>query len=158
LAELNPEIGRAFKSAAATRTRDTALVRLKLERPLLVSATAEGGIWTITLGPEVVEPTRPLGLSRNIVGASRTSVTIAIDDPRDLHRIEDPDAGDTLFVATALAPARGFVKPLDFVEFRVLASTHGVVIKPFADDLNTELAADKIVITRPAGLILSVTA
>src|SRR5262249_2503676 len=57
-----------------------------------------------------------------------------------------------------LAPARGFVKPLDFVEFRVLASTHGVVIKPFADDLNTELAADKIVITRPAGLILSVTA
>jgi tetratricopeptide (TPR) repeat protein len=158
LTELNPEIGRAIKSAAATRTRDASIVRLKLERPFLVSATADGAVWTITLGTEVVEPTRPLGISRTIVGASRTSVTIPIDDPRDLHRIEDPDAGDTLFVATALAPSRGFLKAQDFVEFRVLASTHGVVIKPLADDLNTELAADKIVITRPTGLILSQTA
>jgi len=158
LAELNPEIGRSLKSAVATRTRDVALVRLKLERPMLVSASADGAVWTITLGTEVVEPTRPLGLSRSIVGASRSSVTIPIDDPRDLHRIEDPDAGDTLLVATALAPARGFLKAQDFVEFRVLASTHGIVIKPLADDLNTELAADKIVITRPAGLTLSATA
>jgi tetratricopeptide (TPR) repeat protein len=155
LAALSPEIGRIVKGAAATRTRDAAIVRLKLERPMLVSAAAEGGVWTITLGTEVVEPTKPLGLSRNIVGASRSSITIPIDDPRDLHRIEDPDAGDTLLVATALAPARGFLKGQDFIEFRVLASTHGIVIKPLADDLNAELASDKIIVTRPTGLTLS---
>src|SRR5204862_481075 len=44
LAELNPEIGHSVKSAAATRTRDASIVRLKLERPFLASATAEGGV------------------------------------------------------------------------------------------------------------------
>jgi tetratricopeptide (TPR) repeat protein len=56
---------------------------------------------------------------------------------------------------TALGPARGFVKNQDFVEFRALASTHGVVVQPIADDLGAEVAFDKIVITRPAGLVLS---
>ena len=59
---------------------------------------------------------------------------------------------------TALAPARGFVKNQDFVEFRALASTHGVVVQPLADDLSVELAADKLVLMRPAGLTLSSTA
>jgi tetratricopeptide (TPR) repeat protein len=155
LAALEKEIGRSLKSASATRQRDATLVRLRLERPMLASAAPAGATWTITLGSEVVEPTRPLGLTRNIVGASRSSVTIAVDDPRDLHRIEDPEAGDTLLVATALAPARGFLKSHDFIEFRVLPSTHGVVMQPLADDLNVELAADKIVATRPTGLTLS---
>src|SRR5262249_4534339 len=93
--------------------------------------------------------------SRNIVSASRSSITVALDDPRNLHRIDDPDAGDTLLVATALGPTRGFLKGQDFVEFRVLPSTHGVVIKPVSDDLNAELSSDKVSIPRPTGLTLS---
>jgi len=38
-------------------------------------------------------------------------------------------------VVTALGPSRGFVKNQDFVEFRALASTHGVVVQPLADDV-----------------------
>ena len=75
--------------------------------------------------------------------------------PRSLHRLEDPDVGDLLFVITALAPARGFLKPQDFVEFRALASAHGIALQPLADDLNAELSADKIVVSRPGGLSLS---
>ena len=66
-----------------------------------------------------------------------------------------PDAGDTLYVATALAPARGFLKTQDFVEFRALASFHGVALHAIADDINVELAADKIILSRPSGLTLS---
>jgi hypothetical protein len=58
-------------------------------------------------------------------------------------------------VVTALGPPRGFVKGQDFVEFCALASTHGVVVQPLADDLKAELAADKVFLTRPAGLTLS---
>ena len=68
-------------------------------------------------------------------------------DPRQAHRLNDSEAGDTLLVVTALGPARGFVKTQDFVDLRALASAHGVAIQPHADDLNAELAADKIVIT-----------
>ena len=79
------------------------LVRIKLDRPMLVSAHTEGTAWNITLGPEVLEPSRPLALQRSTVGGLRSSVSVLLEDPRDLYRIEDPDAGDTLLIATALA-------------------------------------------------------
>src|SRR5262249_61628292 len=112
--------------------------------------TAEGRVWAIPLGSEVLEPPRPLAISRNVIGAARASIIVPFDDPRGPHRIADPEAGDTLLVVTALAPARGFVRSQDFVEFRALASTHGVVVQPLADDLNAQIAFDKIVISRPA--------
>jgi hypothetical protein len=52
---------------------------------------------------------------------------------------------------TALGPARGFLKAQDFVEFRLLPSTQGVVMQPIADDMQVDLSADKIVIARPPG-------
>jgi hypothetical protein len=155
MAPLEGEIGRSIKDVTRTRARDAELVRIRLDRPMLVSAQTEGTAWTITLGPEVVEPSRPLSLNRSRISASRSSISVFLDDGRGLYRIEDPEAGDALLVATALAPARGFFKAQDFVEFRVMPSTHGVVIQPLADDLNAELAPDKLVISRPTGLTLS---
>ena len=35
-------------------------------------------------------------------------------------------------VVTALAPARGFVKAQDFIEFRALPTAHGIVVQPIA--------------------------
>jgi tetratricopeptide (TPR) repeat protein len=150
--------GGIVKSAAFMRQRGAAIVRVALERPKLVSVGSDGTTWTVMLANEVIEPTRPLAMSRNIGGTARSSITIPIDDPRDLHRLDDPDAGDALLVVTALGPARGFIKIQDFVEFRALASSHGVVVQPLADDLSAELATDKILITRPAGLTLSAAA
>jgi tetratricopeptide (TPR) repeat protein len=144
-----------IRGVSVTQLADATVVRLKLERPRLISLTAEGPVWTVTLASEMVEPTRPIGITRNIVAPARSSITIPFDDARALHRLADPEAGDKLLVATALGPARGLLKTQDFVEFRALASTHGVVLQPFADDLGAELAADKLVLTRPAGLSLS---
>jgi tetratricopeptide (TPR) repeat protein len=149
------EIGRSIKGVTRSRARDAELVRIKLDRPMLVSAYTVGTAWNITLGPEVVEPSRPLGLNRSMVSGLRSSVSVLLEDPRDLYRIDDPDAGDTLLIATALAPARGLLKAQEFVEFRILPSTHGVVVQPLADDLNAELSFDRVIITRPSGLTLS---
>ena len=230
----------AVKSTTSTRQGDAVVVRIKLERPRLVSAVADGPGWAITIGNEVVEPTRPLAIVRNIVGparaalasgasgqrghsterahsasedarkraddtrlepassaraalaseasgqrghsterahsasedarkraddtrpepasSARASITVPFENPRRLHRLDDAEAGDALLVVTAFAPSRGFLTHHDFVEFRALASTHGVVVQPIADDLSIELAADKLVLTRPAGLTLSTTA
>ena len=131
------------------------VVRIKLERPQLASIAEEGTFWTVTIGDIALEPTRPLGLIRNIDRHARASAIVPFEEPRTLHRLTDPDAGDTLLVVTALGPARGFLKAQDFVEFRALPSTHGVVIQPLADDVAVELAADKVVVGRPSGLTLS---
>jgi len=72
-----------------------------------------------------------------------------------LHRILDPDAGDTLMVVTAPPPVRGFIREQDFVEMTLLESIQGVAIRPNSDDVTAEIASDKITFGRPGGLTLS---
>ena len=158
LADLKSSPNRDLKSAAVGRQRGVSIVRLKLERPKLVSAEMDGTAWVISIGSAIVETTRPLGIGRNGADTlSRPTLAIAVDSPRALHQLKDPDAGDTLMVVTALAPARGIINSQDFVEFRLLASAQGVVVQPLADDLQVELAPDKVTLTRPGGLSLSMS-
>jgi tetratricopeptide (TPR) repeat protein len=155
VAALGSDPTHTIRSVTAGRSRDGQVVRLRLERPRLTSLAAEGLSWTVTVGDMVLEPTAPLGITRNVASAPHASAIIPFEAPHTLHRLSDPDVGDTLLVVTALGPARGFLKTQDFVEFRALASTHGVVIQPLADDFNAELSADKIILGRPNGLTLS---
>ncbi len=155
LTALDGEPSRTIRGAEFNHTADAAVVRIRLDRPRLSSVTSEGAGWTITLGDTVVARTRPLELIRNMIGANHASVAILFEDPHQQHRIHDPDAGDDLLVVTGFAPVRGFVNEQDFVEFRVLASTQGVAIEPLADDVNVDVARDKVVVARPGGLTLS---
>ena len=135
-----------------------AIVRIRLQRPRLASFDVDGPGWMLTLADSVVMPTKPLGVARNIAGKGRASIAIPFDDARKVHRLSDAEIGDRLLVITALGPARGFLKPQEFVELRALPSVHGVVVQPIADDVAAEVAVDKITITRPGGLSLSSSA
>ncbi len=145
---------RLVRAAEVTAIGESKIVRIKLDRPKLASLGPDGTAWVITLGDMVLEPTRALGLNRN-TAAGRTIVTVPFDAPQKVHRISDPEIGDTIVVVTANGPARGFLKPQDFVEFRALASSHGVIIQPLSDELTVELSPDKLVLSHPAGLTLS---
>ena len=155
LSALDGEPSRTIRGYDFVHTADADIVRIKLDRPHLSSIVAEGPVWTVQIGDSVIDPTRSLDITRNLIGPNRSNITIPFDAPQQLHRLADPEVGDTLLVVTALAPARGFINAQDFIEFRALASTQGVVIEPLADDVSVDLAADKIVISRPNGLTLS---
>ena len=155
LTALDGEPSRTVRGAEFVREGDAVVVRLRLDHPHLSSVVTEGQGWTVTIGDNVADPTRALDITRNLIGPNRASVTIIFDEPHQLHRIRDPEAGDDLLVVTGFAPARGFINEQDFVEFRALASTQGVVIEPLADDISVDLAHDKIVVGRPHGLTLS---
>jgi tetratricopeptide (TPR) repeat protein len=156
LAALTGDSNQMIRVAVFSRGEDgEGIVRVRLERPLLASLEADGPGWIVTIGDTTTAPTRPLGIARSIAGKGRSSIAIPFDDARKLHRINDPDIGDRLMVITALGPARGFLKPQDFVELRTLSSTHGVVVQPIADDIAAEIAIDKITISRPGGLSIS---
>jgi tetratricopeptide (TPR) repeat protein len=131
------------------------VVRIKLDRPKLASVISEGSVWTVAIGDTALGPTLPLALGRAVGMPGHASAVVQLDGAQQVHRLSDPEAGDTLMVVTALAPARGFIKPQDLVEFRALASTHGVVVQPLADDIAVEVLPGKVVIGRTAGLTLS---
>ncbi|MBV8790477.1 MAG: hypothetical protein JO237_00335 [Pseudolabrys sp.] len=156
ISALTAEGDKIIKGAGVVRTDDGATaIRIKLERPRLISFAPEGPGWAATIGDSVTDPSQPLQVARSIVGKNRSNIVIPFQAARTLHRISDPDIGDMLLVVTAFPPSRGFLKPQDFVELKALASAQGVVVQPLADDINAEIATDKIVINRPGGLMLS---
>jgi len=155
LSALEGEASRTIRAAAFSREDGADVVRIRLDRPHLASIAADGPGWSVTFGDAVFDPTRALDIARNMIGPNRASVIIPFEEPQQLHRIRDPEAGDDLLIVTGFAPARGFINEQDFVEFRALSSTQGIAVEPLADDINIELAPDKIVVSRPGGLTLS---
>jgi tetratricopeptide (TPR) repeat protein len=134
-------------------------IRIRLNRPQLPSLIAEdqpgSPNWTVTFADTMQTPTQPLAAFRNIADPAHANVTVALSKPGLLHRLVDPDAGDTIMVVTAPAPVRGFIKRQDFVEFSLLESIHGVAVRPNSDDVTAEVTKDKIVLGKPGGLTLS---
>ncbi len=134
-------------------------IRIRLNRPQMPSLVGDikGGNanWTLTFSDTMQTPTQPLAATRNITDPALANVTVALAKPGRLHRVVDPEAGDTLLVVTAPPPVRGFIKRQDFVEMSLLESIHGVAVRPNSDDVTAEIAPDKITIGRPGGLTLS---
>ncbi len=155
LSALKNEATGTIRSAKLTRAPDADIVRIKLARPVLSSVGTDGPVWTVDIGDSVVEPVHGLDLTRSLIGRNRSSMTIPLDAPHELHRIKDPEAGDQLLVVTAFAPARGVIHTQNFIEFRALASEQGVAVEPLADDIEMGVGPDGVVIRRPGGLTLS---
>jgi hypothetical protein len=151
--------GGAIADVSAVPLEKGQAIRIRLNRPQLPSLTGEdlpGGVnWTVTFGDAVQSPSQPLVAIRNIAEPSLANVTVPLPKAGLLHRFVDPDAGDILFVVTAMPPARGFVRPQDFVEMSLLESIHGVAVHPNSDDVTAEVASDKVVLGKPGGLTLS---
>lgn len=158
IAALTADKDSGVRSAKLERGADgEAIIRIRLARPRLVSLAADGPGWVVTIADAVTVPTQPLSVSRSILGKSQSSIAIPFDGPGRLHVLKDQDIGDSLMVITGLGPARGFLNRQDFVELRALASTHGIVVQPVADDVIADLEADRVTFSRPGGLSLSPT-
>src|SRR6185369_2524243 len=134
-------------------------VRIRLNRPQLPSLTGEeggsGSVWTLTFADTIGAPPLPLVAVRNMTEPSLANVSVSLANPGMLHKFSDPDAGDSLFVVTALPPTRGLIKRQDFVELTLLESIHGIAVRPNSDDVTAEIATDKIRLGKPGGLTLS---
>ncbi|TWB97105.1 hypothetical protein FBZ93_107351 [Bradyrhizobium macuxiense] len=134
-------------------------VRFRLNRPQMPSLESDdrsrGVSWALTFADRVQKPPLPLSVVRNISEPSLANVSVPLANAGQLHKLVDPDAGDTLWVVTAPPPTRGIIKRQDFVELSLLESIHGVVVHPNADDVKAEVGADKVMLGRPGGLTLS---
>ncbi|MDO8875496.1 MAG: hypothetical protein Q7V40_05235, partial [Pseudolabrys sp.] len=159
LAALTRGVNPAIRQASFTRGQDgEGIVRLRLARPQLVSAAADGPGWVVTLGDTAAQTSGALAIARSVMGKNKASIVVPFESAHQVHTITDPDLGDRLMIVTAPPPARGFLKGQDFVELRTLPSTHGVAIQPIADDVTASIEPDKITIGRPGGLSLSAAA
>ena len=107
LSALVDEPSNTVREAEFSRDGDAAIARIRLDHPHLSSIAPEGTGWSVTIGEAVADPTRALDITRNLVGQNCASVTVNFEHAHRLHRIRDPDVGDTLWVVTGFAPVRG---------------------------------------------------
>jgi hypothetical protein len=150
----------ALDAAKLARFRPTAVrgpgftaLRLTAPPDLGLVASAEGGVWTLTLQPEAPRPIALPMLVEHDQGPM--ALTAAVAGATAVRWISDPVVGDRIGVVTALAPAKGVPVRRDFVEMSVLPSAHGLAVEPRADDLVVEATPDRVRIGRPRGLALS---
>ncbi len=134
-------------------------VRIRLTRPLVYSLTSEEvgkqTNWLLTLADKIQATPLPLMISRNITDPALANIAIPFANPGLLHKLTDPDAGDTLYVVTAQRPVRGFIKRQDLVDLALLESAHGIAIRPNSDEVGVEVGADKVILGKKGGLTLS---
>jgi tetratricopeptide (TPR) repeat protein len=157
LSALTRDAGQTVRGANIMRQDDFQVVRLRLDRPRLVGAIPDGRTWIVTIGDTITEQSQPLVIARNVIGTSKPSAAVPFQAPYKIHRVADPEIGDSVLVVTGSGPTRGLPRSQDFVEFRALASVHGVVVQPVADDIEVTLNSDKVMISRPRGLSLSMS-
>jgi len=134
-------------------------VRIRLTRPLVYSLTSEEvgkeTNWMLTLADKIQATPLPLMMSRNITDPALANIAIPFANPGLLHKLTDPDAGDTLYVVTAQQPVRGFIKRQDLVDLSLLESAHGIAIRPNSDEVGVEVGSDKVILGKKGGLTLS---
>jgi tetratricopeptide (TPR) repeat protein len=134
-------------------------VRIRLNRPLVYSLSSEENgketNWLLTLADKIQASPLPLMTMRNITDPSLANMAIPFANPGQLHKLTDPDAGDTLFVVTAPRPVRGFIKRQDLVDLSLLESAHGIAIRPNSDEVGVEVGSDKVILGKKGGLTLS---
>jgi predicted negative regulator of RcsB-dependent stress response len=130
-------------------------IRLRLSRPQLASVSTDGNAWIVDISDASQLSPEALATVRNIADRTRATISIPFAGASRLLRFADPDTGDTVIAVTAAPPIRGFIRQQSFVDFSLLQSAQGVIVRPNSDDLKIELAADKITLGRPGGLTLS---
>jgi tetratricopeptide (TPR) repeat protein len=134
-------------------------VRIRLTRPLVYSLTSEEvgkeTNWLLTLADKIQATPLPLMMSRNITDPALANIAIPFANPGLLHKLTDPDAGDTLYVVTGQRPVRGFIKRQDLVDLSLLESAHGIAIKLNSEEVGVEIGSDKVILGKKGGLTLS---
>jgi tetratricopeptide (TPR) repeat protein len=134
-------------------------IRFRLSRPQMYSLDSDEGAsgltWTLSFADKVQNPPQPLTVVRNIADPALGNLAISLANAGAVHRLVDPDAGDTLLVVTATPPIRGFIKRQDFVDCALLDTAHGIAIRPNSDEVKVEISGSKVIVGKPGGLTLS---
>ncbi|TLP48538.1 hypothetical protein FDK21_02435 [Cohaesibacter sp. CAU 1516] len=137
------------------RAGATAVLRIPMKNPRLVTFSPEGYGWLLTIGDMVVEPTKPLHMSRTKVSDGRSAMRVKFERSGTVLKLRDPGTGENLHVVTGFGPARGFVKGQRFVDFTALISAHGIALAEHVDDLLLARDEGYVYISSNRGLTIS---
>ena len=143
-----------YSKIQAFKGRDYSAVRLVAPRSMSVAVVGEGASWTLRLGPGPRDEPGKITVQRDSE-AAEAALTAVVAGATAPIWLDDPAVGDRIAVVTALAPAKALTARRDYVEIALLPTFQGLVIEPYATDLQVLAEGDLVRIGRPSGLALS---
>ncbi|WP_350334838.1 hypothetical protein [Coralliovum pocilloporae] len=155
LAAMRDALSESLRDLSVVQSGGSVVVRVALDSPQLATIAADGTGWLVTIGDMILEPTKPLKLSRGVLADGRAMLKAKLTGHSKIHRIDDVDGLDAIIATTALGPARGLIRPHRFVELESLISGHGIAVVPHVDDLRAYFEDDQLILTRKQGLNIS---
>ncbi|HEX8166604.1 MAG TPA: hypothetical protein VF601_12555 [Beijerinckiaceae bacterium] len=132
-----------------------AVLRFALAGPYLTRLSPRGEGWVLSIGESGSVPIEPLAAERSVDDLGRTVLNLAMPGAAGVYWLEEGEGGERIAVATAHGPPRGIAKPQRFVEFRLLATAHGIAVARDADDVAVRSGPDGVMISREMGLALT---
>ena len=155
LSSPTPEI---FSSLNLSSTEGVVSYRMSMpDTPLQMKAKGGGLIWDIIMGSKVkegeaVKPVRRVG---NSPGFSGERIIWPFKYVHEIVDVNDPVTGGVLKAVLVQDSSQFSGVAMSYVDFDVLRSPVGMVIRPKVDDLNVEMTDEGVVIYRKTGLNLS---
>lgn len=153
ISALGRDPGRLVRAAELVALASGRALRIPLDPGKPASIEARGSELVLVIGE--VAAGRTLALDR-IMTPEGSAAFLPLAAASRVHRLRDPESGEAIVAVTAPLPVRGSPRALSYVDFRLLASLHGIALVPQADDLEIKIVPDGVTIGRPGGLNVAV--
>jgi hypothetical protein len=129
-------------------------VRLGLDPSRHMRVRREGNAWIV----DILDTAPSAGKGIEVIAEPDSGggrLVLPLKDIGKLLRVQDPEVGTTLQIATANAPGLGVGEARRNIDVEILESAQGVAVRPISDQVTVEAQAGEIVVAKPGGLRVS---
>jgi hypothetical protein len=151
---LKTSLGDFAAGLEAVSSNGLGILRITLKAPAEIGARGLGPNLEVEIAPSVAPPPVVIGFARNQADPKRASLSTLLPAADHAFQLLDPSGGDLLTIIPAQA-GRGVPSLRSFADFAALPSASGLVITPYADDLQVNVDTARVSIARPTGLSLT---
>ncbi|HSS13833.1 MAG TPA: hypothetical protein VLL04_08065, partial [Rhizomicrobium sp.] len=151
---LKTSLGDFAAGLEAISSNGLGILRITLKAPAEIAARGLGPNLEVEIAASVAPPPVVIGFARNQSDPKRASLSTLLPAADHAFQLMDPAGGDMLTVIPA-QPGRGVPSMRSFADFAALPSASGLVITPYADDLEISVDTARVAISRPSGLSLT---
>jgi hypothetical protein len=151
---LKASLGDFAAGLEAVSSNGLGILRITLKAPAEIGARGLGPDLEVEIAPSIAPPPVVIGFARNQSDPERASLSTLLPAADHAFQLLDPSGGDLLTIIPAQA-GRGVPALRSFADFAALPTASGLVISPYADDLEVGVENSRVSISRPSGLSLT---
>jgi hypothetical protein len=150
---LKTSLGDFATGVEAVSSNGLGILRIGLKAPMEIGARSNGPILDIEIAPKVAPPDATITFARSQNG-TRAALSTLLASADHAFPIPDPGAADILTVIPAMTGS-GVANKREFADFAILPSAAGLIVTPYADDVQVGVDTSRVSIARPGGLMLT---